>query len=448
MLRQFTSFSIKMVSFSCFGTSLHSNKPKKSAHQEIQEKNKSSQSLVITLSADCNCNFKDADEQCINSPKIEKSLSIGSMLDQEGQASKLNDLEGGAITSFDRRLSLKSDVTEKDNDIHEEILSGKDFKTRRIQDWVTNQLDCSVFDDESCNVVEHQAKEVVVTGRLESKIDDPGMEVAKRYISSLSLTASSAQLANHGLPVIPFLSVFGCLKTINLSGNAIARITPGSLPRGLHSLNLSKNNISVIEGLRELTRLRVLDLSCNRIFRIGHGLASCSSLKELYLAGNKISDAEGLHRLLKLSVLDLGFNKISTSKSLGELAANYSSLQAINLEGNPAQKNVGDAQLKKYLQGLLPRLAHYNKQPIKTGSLKDITDRSTRLGVAADRGHRSEHKTVRKAGMSRHQIGYRASDHKLPYSDLGGASWRPKHSMKRCQSEGVLSQHLSNLHLK
>lgn len=45
----------------------------------------------------------------------------------------------------------------------------------------------------------------------------------------------------------------------------------GVLPRGLHFLNLSKNNISTIEGLRELTRLRVLDLSYNRILRIGHG---------------------------------------------------------------------------------------------------------------------------------------------------------------------------------
>ena len=50
------------------------------------------------------------------------------------------------------------------------------------------------------------------------------------------------------------------------------RITAGALPRGLHMLNLSRNNISTIEGLRELTRLRVLDLSYNRIFRIGHGM--------------------------------------------------------------------------------------------------------------------------------------------------------------------------------
>ena len=49
------------------------------------------------------------------------------------------------------------------------------------------------------------------------------------------------------------------------------QIAPGSLPKGLHSLDLSRNRIAVIEGLRELTRLRVLNLSYNRISRIGHG---------------------------------------------------------------------------------------------------------------------------------------------------------------------------------
>lgn len=48
-------------------------------------------------------------------------------------------------------------------------------------------------------------------------------------------------------------------------------IPTGSLPKGLHTLNLSRNKINTIEGLREMTRLRVLDLSYNRIFRIGHG---------------------------------------------------------------------------------------------------------------------------------------------------------------------------------
>lgn len=48
-------------------------------------------------------------------------------------------------------------------------------------------------------------------------------------------------------------------------------VSPGSLPKGLHTLNLSRNKITAIEGLRELTRLRVLDLSYNRISRFGQG---------------------------------------------------------------------------------------------------------------------------------------------------------------------------------
>ncbi|GAV80764.1 LRR_4 domain-containing protein [Cephalotus follicularis] len=279
--------------------------------------------------------------------------------------------------------------------------SAQQFKYKRIEAWVNELHHCTPLGETEELSHSHDQVKIVsnlLNGLTAAKVDSkvtPGMEAAKRYISSLGASATTAQLANHGLVVIPFFSAFLSLRVLNLSGNAIVRITAGALPRGLHMLNLSKNNISTIEGLRELTRLRVLDLSYNRILRIGHGLASCASLKELYLAGNKISEVEGLHRLLKLTVLDLRFNKISTAKCLGQLAANYISLQAISLEGNPAQKNVGDEQLKKHLQGLLPHLAYFNRQPIKFSTLKDAADRSVRLGIS-DRASRSELKSTRK----------------------------------------------------
>ncbi|ESW04596.1 hypothetical protein PHAVU_011G108900 [Phaseolus vulgaris] len=285
----------------------------------------------------------------------------------------------------------------------------KGFKIKRIEDWVIGLQHCGPpveeTNEELPEVTKPLADVSTVNGVTAAIVDHkatPGMDAAKRYISSLGANATAAQLANHGLVVIPFLSAFVSLKVLNLSGNAIVRITAGALPRGLHALNLSRNKISTIEGLRELTRLRVLDLSYNRILRIGHGLASCSSLKELYLAGNKISEVEGLHRLLKLSILDFRFNKISTAKCLGQLAANYNSLQAINLDGNPAQKNVGDEQMKKYLQGLLPHLVYYNRQPIKVSTLKDGAERSVRLGMNShqfDRSLRSDRKTTRKSNQ-------------------------------------------------
>ncbi|KAK8700475.1 hypothetical protein V6N13_018870 [Hibiscus sabdariffa] len=355
--------------------------------------------------------------------------------------------------------------------------TGKDFKIKRIEDWV-NDLQHVGPSEGTSELLSHPDDQVKVEPAVSNvltaaKVDvkaSPGMEAAKRYISSLSASATTAQLANHSLVVIPFLSAFVSLKVLNLSGNAIARITAGALPRGLHMLDLSRNNISTIEGLRELTRLRVLNLSYNRIFRIGHGLASCSSLKELYLAGNKISEVEGLHRLLKLTILDLRFNKISTAKCLGQLAANYNSLQAISLEGNPAQKNVGDEYLKKHLQGLLPNLVYFNRQAIK---VKDAAERSVRLGISnhqLDHGHRSEHRGTRKHNhgtarasssshrsqatsspmQSRGRHGHRplpsgkkaTTNHRNHYVDLNSKllNFKLEASMRRTQSEGSLGQ--------
>lgn len=195
---------------------------------------------------------------------------------------------------------------------------------------------------------------------------------ANNIIQSLNSSSTVAHISGIGLKVIPTISSFSSLRSVNLSNNYIVQITPGSLPKGLHTLNLSRNKICTIEGLRELTRLRVLDLSYNRISRIGHGLSNCTLIKELYLAGNKISDVEGLHRLLKLTVLDLSFNKMTTVKALGQLVANYNTLQALNLLGNSIQSHISDDQLRKAVCDLLPKLVYLNKQPIKPQRAREV----------------------------------------------------------------------------
>nr|BAJ97618.1 predicted protein [Hordeum vulgare subsp. vulgare] len=283
-------------------------------------------------------------------------------------------------------------------------LSPRTYSIKRIEDWISQiDIDSDIIVEEqgesSSSASTKYSESVISVSAVRPDAKSPlGMEIAYTYISKLTPVSSSAQLANLGLVAIPRLSAFSGLRLLNLSGNSIVRITAGALPKGLHMLSLSKNNISIIEGLRELTRLRLLDISYNRISRIGHGLASCSALKELYLAGNKISEVDGLHRLLKLKVLDLRHNKISTSKGLGQLAANYNSLEAINLDGNPAQKNVGDQHLKKYLLGLLPNLAVYNKQPVRATGSKEVSDRHTRKissSHRSDRSSRSDRKSSR-----------------------------------------------------
>ncbi|KAI3499184.1 hypothetical protein L1887_34977 [Cichorium endivia] len=331
-------------------------------------------------------------------------------------------------------------------------LANRDFKIKRIEKWVMDLHSTpgnEVNDNKPVNL-DQQGKNnrtTIMDSSATSKMDSKacrGMDAAKKYISSLSGSSSTAHLANHGLVAIPFLSPFASMKELNLSGNTIVRITAGVLPKGLHILNLSKNNISVIEGLRELTRLRALDLSYNRILRIGHGLAACSSLKEFYLAGNKISEVEGLHRLLKLKVLDLRFNKLSTTKCLGQLAANYNSLQAIGLEGNPCLKNVGDEHLKKYLTGLLPHLAYYNRQSIKPGSLKDPVNRAAQLG-SLDRGMRKSTHGRKSQTVTRHvrlpPTGMKTVNVRHNPHDLSGrrpTAFGHKDVIRRTRSHGIL----------
>lgn len=313
-------------------------------------------------------------------------------------------------------------------------LTSEEFTFKRIEDWISQiDLENGVVEElgESSSSVSKRVPHVskndpqMATVGITTKhaAHNLGMEVAYTYISSLPTTSSSAQMSNLGLVAVPFLGAFGFLRVLNLSGNGIVRITAGALPRGLHMLNLSKNNISTVEGLRDLTRLRVLDLSYNRLLRIGHGLASCSSLKELYLAGNMISEVEGLHRLLKLNVLDLRMNKISKAKGLDRLAANYGSLKVIDLEGNPALTNVGAEQLKKYVSTLLPHLVYYNKQATRAGSSKDVKDRPMR-SHHFDRGTRGEQSNPRRGS---HGSGL----HRSTSSSNVQASSSLKHSKNR-----------------
>jgi hypothetical protein len=225
---------------------------------------------------------------------------------------------------------------------------------------------------------------------------------------SVNPLSTVAHFSGVGLRLVPPLGVHNNLKTLNLSANAIVRIVPGCLPKSLHTLDLSRNKIVVIDGFRELSRLRVLNLSHNRILRIGHGLANCTSLRELHLAGNKLSEVEGLHRLLKLSFVDLSFNKLASGKSIGQLAANYNSLQAINLLGNPLHSNLGEEPLRKLIIGIAPHVVYLNKQAMKAVSARDASVDSVAraaLGTTSHHTHQrgktsSQSKPLRRSGKT------------------------------------------------
>ncbi|XP_051139876.1 uncharacterized protein LOC127257475 [Andrographis paniculata] len=250
---------------------------------------------------------------------------------------------------------------------------------------------------------------------------------ANYVIRSLNHNSSVAHMTGIGLKVIPQISRFVSLRAVHLSGNFIAHIAPGSLPKALHILNLSKNKIATIEGLRELTRLRVLDLSYNRISTIGQGLSNCGMIKELSLAGNKISNVEGLHRLLKLAELDLSFNRITTARALGQLVANYGSLISVNLLGNPIQSNSSNDQLRRAVCSLLPKLALLNRQPVNDQKAHEI-------GAAkAVLGSNNSSWSMRRGNSGGRRSSRRSSSH-------GGSSSSPAlKSKRRLKTQGSRS---------
>lgn len=292
--------------------------------------------------------------------------------------------------------------------------SGESSPLKRVEDWVKDldiESATSSIEEENCNEQINfppspegsRSMAIGATHLSRHSRFNLSEELlhANSVIQSLNSSSTVAYISGMGLKAIPIISQFSSLRSVNLSNNSIAQITPGSLPKGLHVLDLSKNKISTIEGLRELTRLRVLDLSYNKIFRIGHGIANCALLKELYLAGNKISEVEGLHRLLKLTVLDLSFNKITTTKALGQLVANYNSLLALNLLGNPIQSHLSDDQLRKAVCGLLPKLAYLNKQPVNHQKAREVSMDIIAKASSRSTNSRSVHRrSGKKTGQS------------------------------------------------
>ncbi|RLN17419.1 uncharacterized protein C2845_PM02G34960 [Panicum miliaceum] len=285
----------------------------------------------------------------------------------------------------------------------------------RVSAWVNSLGDGSFHAVDEEDATEHdaggarpQCSEIVelpTPGKrhpqAKRRAADEAANQASSIVHTLNVFSSVAHISGMGLKAVPAIAAFSTLRAVNLSGNLIVQIAPGSLPKGLHSLDLSRNKIAVIEGLRELTRLRVLNLSYNRITRIGHGLSSCTAIRELYLAGNKISDVEGLHRLLKLAVLDVSFNRVTTARSLGQLVANYGSLRALNLLGNPVQTATGGDTLRRAVSGLLPRIEYLNRHAVKPQRAREeAKDSVARAALGNGGGWSSRRRAPRRVNQS------------------------------------------------
>ena len=120
-------------------------------------------------------------------------------------------------------------------------------------------------------------------------------------------------------------------------------ITASDLVNLEGALDLSDYDIGDLEGVQHCLYINELNLSNNRIEKIGH-LAPLVELCYLFLSNNLIESIAPLEDLVHLKELDLSFNNISDISVLEKLGE----LEYVNLLGNPIRDySIVDRLMKK-----------------------------------------------------------------------------------------------------
>lgn len=128
--------------------------------------------------------------------------------------------------------------------------------------------------------------------------------------ANLEDTLEEFELFDNKLRRIDNLDNLRCLKILDLSYNNIRIIEGLSELHTLETLYLTENKITKIQNLENLTNLRLLELGSNRIREI-KGLETLTKLEDLWLGKNKITKLQGLEGLSKLRRLSLQANRLT-----------------------------------------------------------------------------------------------------------------------------------------
>ncbi|XP_041710981.1 leucine-rich repeat-containing protein 9 isoform X1 [Coregonus clupeaformis] len=134
--------------------------------------------------------------------------------------------------------------------------------------------------------------------------------------------------------------LMGSLEVLHLSHNGISNMANLQLSRltNLKALFLQGNEISQVEGLEGLHRLRELVLDRNRIKALGeNSFFGQVFLLELHLAENRLRELNHLQPLTELRRLFLGMNKLQDISELDKLEV-LPSLIELSVVGNPVAR--------------------------------------------------------------------------------------------------------------
>ncbi|XP_055504258.1 nischarin isoform X4 [Leucoraja erinacea] len=136
-------------------------------------------------------------------------------------------------------------------------------------------------------------------------------------------------------PVAAIIPRWNILTTLDMSHNQVSNIDESVrlIPK-VEFLDLSYNEITVMENLQHLYNLIHLDLSFNKLTLLQGVHTKLGNIKTLNLSGNQLESLTGLNKLYSLVNLDLSTNKVSQIeeiKNIGSLPC----LEKVVLINNP-----------------------------------------------------------------------------------------------------------------
>nr|XP_042717679.1 nischarin isoform X3 [Chrysemys picta bellii] len=136
-------------------------------------------------------------------------------------------------------------------------------------------------------------------------------------------------------PVTAVIPTWKTLTTLDMSHNRIFQIDDSvKLIPKIEFLELSHNDVSLVENLQHLYNLIHLDLSYNKLASLEGVHTKLGNIKTLNLAGNLLERLCGLNKLYSLVNLDLSSNKIDQIDEIRNIGS-LPCLEKVVLSNNP-----------------------------------------------------------------------------------------------------------------
>ncbi|RLN98139.1 hypothetical protein BBJ28_00002464, partial [Nothophytophthora sp. Chile5] len=203
-----------------------------------------------------------------------------------------------------------------------------------------------------------------------------------RELSGLA-ALKNLKATSNAIVTLPDLSTLTALTTVSvclvLDGNALEDL-PNALPPNLTKLSLKGNRLRTVpHSIVALTQLQELDLSDNALESLPANLGELQELQELNVDGNALRELPAaLAHCGKLKVLSARRNTLvgrsaggSEQPIAAELLGDGSTVQVLNLEGNPMTKE--DLQTMEGFDAFLTRRTQLKNKEIHGGLNSDLS---------------------------------------------------------------------------